>query len=122
MDSNAVLASAVGKRFPFASFVTSQLAKIGARMYYYDGSYERSPACEQGKAVSDRRVLLLAGFDAPDFQASTTKLSKCIQGSVNIETKFDMSPSGYSITSASIEQSEAYHQRVIDFFRLALTN
>jgi pimeloyl-ACP methyl ester carboxylesterase len=119
-DSNALLASAVGRRYPFASFVTSEFARLGTNLYYLDGSYTRSTSCEAGRAISDRRVMLLAGVDASDFQSSTLRLSKCIQGSAAVETKVDLSPSGYSIMSASLEQSGAYDQRVIDFFRATL--
>jgi hypothetical protein len=64
-----------------------------------------------------RKVLLLAGTDAGDFQSSTTKLSKCFPAGSTIDAKFDLSPSGYSIMNASIEQAEGYDQRVIDFFK-----
>jgi hypothetical protein len=37
-----------------------------------------------------------------------------------VESKTDLSPSGYSIINASLELSESYDQRVIDFFRQAL--
>jgi len=33
-----------------------------------------------------------------------------------------LSPSGFSIINASLEQSEAYDQRLIDFFRNSLSN
>jgi hypothetical protein len=79
--------------------------------------------CETGKSVLDRKVLLLAGVDSPTLQASTTKFGRCIQSSgVNVESKYDLSPSGYSIVNASIDKSQDYEQRVIDFFRLALVN
>ncbi len=121
-DSDAVLASAVGRRFPFASSVTSRFASLGTNFYFYDGSYKGDPLCDSAKLVANRKVMLLAGTDAPDFQDSTAKLSKCFPGSTMPETKTDLSPSGYSIMNASLEQSEAYDQRVIDFFRVALVN
>ncbi len=121
-DSDAVLASAVGKRFPFASFVTAKFASLGTNFYFYDGAYKGDPLCDGAKLVTNRHVMLLAGTDAPDFQESTTKLSKCFPGSTDPETKTDLSPSGYSIVNASLEQSEAYDQRVIDFFRVSLVN
>ena len=65
-------------------------------------------------------MLLLGGVDEPDLQASTSKLGKCIGNDLNLETKYDLSPSGYNIISASIEKSQDYEQRVIDFFRLSL--
>ncbi|HET7896849.1 MAG TPA: alpha/beta hydrolase [Flavisolibacter sp.] len=115
--SDGVLSEAVSKRFPFASVVTSKFAKYGANIYFYDGSYKQEALCTEAKTISNRKVLLLAGRDAPNFQESTSKLSKCLQVGSDTEAKTDLSPSGYSITDASLEQAEAYDQRVIDFFR-----
>lgn len=121
-DPGAVISAAVERRFPFASSLTSRLALLGARLYYRDNSFENVSTCDAGKAISNRKIMLLAGLDAPDLQASTTKLGRCIQSGVNLETKYDLSPSGFSIISASMEKSEAYDQKVIDFFRLSLSN
>ena len=120
-DTDAVLSSAIDKRHPFASFVTTKFAAMGTGVYYYDGSYEENPACGQAKSVSGARVLLLAGPDAPDFRESTSKISKCFPAGTPIEAQLDMSPSGYNIMNASIERSEAYDQKVVDFFK-GLTN
>lgn len=116
-DSAAVLSSAIGKRFPFASNVTEKLGRLGAYAYYYDGCYKRTSACDMAKQVTDKSVLLLAGADAKGFQESTSKLSKCFPNSVRMDSKTDLSPSGMNILNASLETSEAYDQRVIDFFR-----
>jgi pimeloyl-ACP methyl ester carboxylesterase len=121
-DSDAVISSAIGRRFPFFTSVTSRLAVAGARAYYFNGSFQNLSSCDAGKIVVGRKVLLLAGVDEPDLQASTTKLGRCMQNEPNLETKFDLSPSGYSIISSSIERSQEYEQRVIDFFRLSLAN
>lgn len=119
-DSDALLAAAFSKRFPFASSVTSKLPVLGTYLYFYEGSYKREPACDTAKGLSNRQVLLLAGLDAPAFQESTSKLGKCFPSGTKIESRTDLSPSGYSIVNASIEQSEAYDQKVIDFFRQSL--
>lgn len=116
-DSDAVLSSAIGKRFPFASSVTEKLGQLGTYAYFYDGCYERGSACEMAKQVQNRNVLLLAGSDASSFQESTSKLSKCFPNSVKMDSKTDLSPSGMNILNASLEISGAYDQRVIDFFR-----
>jgi len=116
-DSDGVLTEAITKRFPFASSVTSKFAKYGANIYFYDGSYKQEALCAEAKTISNRKVLLLAGRDAPDFQESTSKLAKCLQVGSETQSKTDLSPSGYSITDASLEQAEAYDQSVIDFFR-----
>lgn len=120
-DSDSLLTESVDHRFPFASFATSKLAQLGTRMYFFDGCYQREPVCDTAHKVENRSILLLAGVDAPDFQDSTLRLSKCFAPSNKIEVKTDLSPSGYGIINASMEQSETYEQRVIDFFRTTLT-
>jgi len=121
-DSDGVLKATVEKRFPFASIVTTKLAEAGTHMYFYDGCYRREPMCDTARKVENRDVLLLAGVDAQAFQESTSKLARCFPASNRIESKTDLSPSGLSISNASMEQSESYDQRLIDFFRMSLLN
>ena len=121
-DSDGVLIETVDRRFPFASFATAKLAQLGTRMYYFDGCYQREPVCDTAKKLDNRNVLLLAGVDAAEFQDSTSKLGKCFASTNKVESKTDLSPSGYSIINASMEQSETYDQRLIDFFRNSLSN
>lgn len=121
-SSDGVLKIAVEKRFPFASFATVKLASLGTRLYFFDGCYQRESSCDTARRIESRNVLLLAGIDNQDLQESTAKLSKCFAAANKIESKLDLSPSGMSIINASMEQSEAYDQRVIDFFRNSLGN
>ena len=72
------------------------------------------------KQLNDRSVLLLAGSDAREFQESTSRLSKCLPASVKLDSKTDLSPSGMGMLNASLQTSEAYDQRIIDFFRNSL--
>jgi pimeloyl-ACP methyl ester carboxylesterase len=122
VDSNGILASATDKRFPFASFVTAKFAEIGTYFYFYNGCYRRNSACDAAKSISNRRILLLAGADAPHLQTSTTNLNRCFPSETKVETKTDLNPSGYGLTNASLEQATAYDQRVIEFFKAALVN
>ena len=119
-DSDAVITAAIKRRFPFFSGLTSSLATAGARAFYR-GSFQNTPACDSAKLVGDRKILLLSGVDNADLQASTTKLGRCFPNNLNVESKYDLSPSGYSLISSSIEKSQEYEQRVIDFFRLSLS-
>lgn len=119
-SSDAVLASSVRRLYPFAGFVTQPLSKLGTHFYYFDGCYRRDPSCDIARKVTERDVLLLAGVDADEHRESTTKLAKCFPDSSRIESKTDLSPSGFSIINASMEKSESYEQRLIDFFRGAL--
>ncbi len=121
-NSDDLLARATVKRYPFAGFITARAAQLGTYFYYYDGCYRRDSACDVAKNLNNRQVLLLAGADAPEFQTSTTTLSRCFPNSTKIETKTDLNPSGYNITNASLEQSEAYAQHVISFFKQSLGN
>lgn len=120
-DSDAMLASVIERRFPFGSSITRKLGTMGTYAYYFDGCYNRQPTCEMAKQLQNRSVLLLAGADAREFQESTSKLSKCLPSSVKLDSKTDLSPSGMGILNASMETSEAYDQRIIDFFRNSLT-
>lgn len=119
-DSDDVVREAVVKRYPFGGVATSKLAKLGTYLYFYDGCYRRQTACEVVSTISAKNVMLLAGVDAADFQDSTTRLSKCFPNSSRVQSFTNLSPSGYSIMNASLEQSDAYDQRLIDFFHNSL--
>lgn len=121
-NSDQLLDGIIRRKYPFANFITAGLAKIGTHIYFYDGCYDRNSTCDTARNISDRKVLLLAGVDSAGYQESTAKLAKCFPDNNKIEVKTDLSPSGFSIIDASIEQSDAYHQRVIDFFRSSLAN
>jgi pimeloyl-ACP methyl ester carboxylesterase len=119
-DADTLVASAVNKRYPFASSVTSRIAQYGTTPYFFEGCFRKAPACDMAKLVANRKVMLLGGVDAPDLQESTLKLSKCFPQGTVTDVKTDLSPSGYTIINASIDLSTAYDQRVIDFFRQSL--
>lgn len=119
-SADSMLASTVERRFPFASAVTSKFAQLGTRPYFFEGCYRRETSCDFAKALAGRKVLLLGGLDAPNFQESTSKLSKCFPANASVESKTDLSPSGLGMINASLELSESYDQRVIDFFRQSL--
>ena len=119
-DSDSLVASVIDKRFPFVSSVTSRLGQLGAYPYFYEGCYSRVPVCDFAKSMNNRKALLLAGLDAPEFQDSTSRLSKCFPSSTFAEANTTLSPSGFSVINSSIQVSEAYDQRVIDFFRSSL--
>jgi len=119
-SADSMLASTVEKRYPFGSAVTAKFAQLGTRPYFFEGCFRRDTSCDMAKSLTGRKVLLLGGLDEPEFQESTSKLSKCFPSNSTVESKTDLSPSGFSIINASIELSESYDQRVIDFFRQSL--
>lgn len=117
-DGDSLVAAAVGKRFPFASEVTSKIAAYGTTPYFYQNDcFKKESACDMARNIFNRKVMLLAGLDAPDLQESTLKLSKCFAPGSLTDVKTDLSPSGYTIINASNDLAAAYDQRVIDFFR-----
>lgn len=120
-DSNEIVRETVERRYPFVSFATTKLARLGTYMYFFDGCYQRQPACETAKQLQNRDVLLLAGIDAQGYQESTSRMIKCFPSNSRVVGKTDLSPSGVGILNASMEQSEAYDQRLIDFFRASLS-
>lgn len=115
--SDALLASAVERRFPFAGFITGKLAQNGTYLYFAGGCYNRDPACGIAQTITNRTVLLLAGSDAPDFRDSTNQTAKCFPSSTRIETKTDLNLSGIKINTAPLEQVSSYDLKIIDFFR-----
>ncbi|HMO79447.1 MAG TPA: hypothetical protein PKD24_01520 [Pyrinomonadaceae bacterium] len=121
-DSDALMGSVISKRYPFASSVTSQFASLGTYPYYFEGCYRRESACDMARVISQRRTMLLGGTDAPALQESTSRLGKCFPLDTTVDAKTDLSPSGMGMISSSIELSEAYDQRVIDFLKQALTS
>jgi pimeloyl-ACP methyl ester carboxylesterase len=117
VSSDDLLESVVQKRFPFASFATSKLAKL-VTIPYFQGNYSPSSICDSVRNIKDRKVLMLASSDVPSFQASTLELGKCF--TFRVESKTDLSISGYSTIPSTGEQEEAYDQRLIEFFKKSL--
>ncbi len=119
-SSDDLLSKVIRHRFPFASSVTSRFAEIGAPMFFYNGCYRKDKMCDVVKNLENRQVLLLAGGDDADLQASTNGLNRCFPKSTAIESKTDLYPSGTNLVAASLQQFEEYDNRVIAFFRQSL--
>lgn len=121
-SSDAVIKTAINNKYPFASFLTAKIAEQGTYLYFWDGGYEHQTACQMAKNISNRQVILLGGMDNEALRDSTENLSRCFPNDNNIEKKFDLNPSGYNIGNASNEQSNAYDQRIIEFFQKSFGN
>ncbi len=119
-SSDDLLAMIVGKRFPFASGVTSRFAKFGAPMFFYNSCYMKETVCETAKSLENRNILLLAGGDNGELQASTNAVPRCFPTSAKVESKTDLYPSGTNLVNASLQQFEEYDNRVIGFFKQTL--
>jgi pimeloyl-ACP methyl ester carboxylesterase len=120
LSSDEMLSSAISKRYPFASAFTSKIAGWGTYLYYFNDRYNHQEICPAAKSLTDRKILLLAGTDAPQYQNSTKEIQYCLPNTVQLESNLNLTPSGYGINRASIEQAAAYDQRVIDFFKRSL--
>ncbi len=114
-----LLRTVVRERTGFEHGLPYMLTRMGARLYLL-GHYQNVQACEIAAALSNRRVLLLAGNDQPALRGSTTALSKCFPVSTNIELNDNLPLTGFNLPSATGQQSEAYDRRVIEFFDKAL--
>jgi pimeloyl-ACP methyl ester carboxylesterase len=120
LSSNEMLESAIDKRYPFGSSFTSKIAAGGTYLYYFSGCYTHESVCNIAKELTNRKVLLLAGTDAPQYQTSTKEIQYCLPNSVEIESNLNLLYSGYGINSASLEQTAAYDQKIIEFFKRSL--
>lgn len=120
-SSDEILASVISRRFPFAHSVTSKIAAGGTYFYYAGGCYNHESLCTAAKSLNNRKILLLAGTDAPNFQDSTRNLQNCFPKSSEVESKLDLTTSGFGLKNASLEQSEIYEQQVIEFFKKSLS-
>lgn len=120
-SSDEIIESSIAKRYPFVSAVTSKIAKSGTYLYFVGGGYNHQNACETAKNLANRKTLMIAGNDTPSLQASTNEVAECFADQSNVEKKTDIMLAGYNLINASLEQSEAYDQRVIEFFKRNLT-
>ncbi|MCS6874856.1 MAG: alpha/beta hydrolase [Pyrinomonadaceae bacterium] len=117
LESDQILYLAIRRRFPFASEYTSKLASAGTYLYFFNSKYPRDSLCEVAPSVKDRKFMLLAGVDEPLLQDSTQKLIGCFGPGADIQSYTGLSPSGYNLVNASLEQVNAYDQRIMDFFK-----
>ncbi len=119
-SSDALLSMAIGKRFPFASSITSRFARFGAPLFFFNGCYRSESVCSVARGLENRNILLLAGGDNSELQESTNAAAKCFPNSSRVESKTDLYPSGTNLVNASLQQFEEYDNRVIEFFKQSL--
>ena len=115
--SNQLIDTVINKRYPFVSYVTSEMAKGGTYLYFTSGCYQRKSICEVARAVSGRNVLLLSGSDVPALKTSTEALAGCFPSNTRAQSFTDMQNSGFDIVNVSPEKADTYDQRVIYFFQ-----
>jgi pimeloyl-ACP methyl ester carboxylesterase len=91
------------------------LSRLATRAYFL-GHYENKSSCDLAKTLKSPRILLLAGADNNSLRDSTASLVQCFPEPANLETKLDLSLTGFRLPSATGEQGEGYDRPVIDFF------
>jgi hypothetical protein len=121
MSSDQIIASAIKSRYPFLSDVTSQIAQLSTYPYF-QSCYKHAPICAEANLLSNKKVLVLAGVDSPDQQSSSIEIGKCLPNQSGNEIKTDLSISGINLVNNSMEQADAYNQRIIEFFKKSLSN
>ncbi|MEA2176260.1 MAG: uncharacterized protein QOD00_3852 [Blastocatellia bacterium] len=115
-----ILRSAVRERVGLDNGPLQTFTRLGTGIYLM-GHYGGGPACGIAASLSNRRVLLLTGEDAPEpLRAQTVQLARCFPSQTTVEVKSDLPLTGFNLPSATGEQGELYDRRVIDFFDKAL--
>jgi pimeloyl-ACP methyl ester carboxylesterase len=119
-STDDILRSAVRERVGIDNGALQTLTRWGIGIYFL-GRYDHTPTCSIASSLSNRRVLLLTGEDAPEpLRASTAQLARCFPSQTTVELKSDLPLTGFNLPSATGEQGELYDRRVIDFFDKAL--
>jgi pimeloyl-ACP methyl ester carboxylesterase len=95
--------------------LVQSLSRVGMKAYLL-GNYRPSNACTDAVMLSGKPVLLLSGNDAGNLRDATAALKECFPQGPNVELRTDLPLSGFSLPSATGEQSEAYDRIVIEFF------
>ncbi|MBV9209181.1 MAG: alpha/beta fold hydrolase [Acidobacteria bacterium] len=114
-----LLRTVVKDRTGFDNGMVYMLARGGARLYFFR-RYKNEGACAAANSLSNRRVLLLAGGGGGILRDSTNALAHCFPASSTVEVSSDLLITGFNLSSATSQQSEAYDRRVIEFFDKAL--
>jgi len=114
-SSDDLLRAAITKCVGVDNGLVRVLTRFGMKSYLA-GNYQDDNTCEIASTMQDQRVLLLSGNDAGPLRDATASLQQCFKASGNVEVRTDLPLSGFSLPSATGEQSEAYDRVVIEFF------
>lgn len=121
-SSEGVLESTVKAQTSLAGEFAYQIACRGTHLYYRS-AFRHDSACAAAGKIENRKVLLLAGKDAPALRESTAAFGKCLSNGGNVQAKTDLQISGFNLNNvAAGRQGEEYGNTVINFFRSALNN
>lgn len=114
-SADALVNSAVNSELGVSAAVVLSLARLGVRGYFF-GNYANKTSCEVAAALKTQQALLLAGADDGPLRESTSALKPCFPNQDNLKMKTDLPLTGFTVSSATGEQGEAYDRPVIDFF------
>ena len=114
-SSDEMLSAAISKCVGLDNSLVHRLSRLGMK-FYMTGNYEDDSTCDFASMMEGQRVLLLSGNDAGPLRDATASLHKCFRVAGNVEVRTDLPLSGFSLPSATGEQSEAYDRIVIEFF------
>jgi hypothetical protein len=121
-SSEDVLGNVVKAHSSVAGGFAYQLACRGT-LLYSPKAFRHDSMCDTAKQIGGRKVLLLAGKDAPSLRESTVTFGGCIPNQSNVQSKTDLPISGYNlINAATSQQQDDYNETVINFFRQSLSN
>lgn len=90
-------------------------ARLATRVYFF-GKYENTSSCDLAARLKTARVFLLAGADDGYLRESTKSSASCFPTPANLEVRTDLPLTGFTLSSATGVQGEAYDRPVIDFF------
>ena len=114
-SADELVNSAVISELGVSAEVVLSLARLGVRGYFF-GNYANKTSCELAAALKTQQALLLAGADDGSLRESTSALKSCFPNQDNLTMKTDLPLTGFTVSSATGEQGEAYDRPVIDFF------
>jgi len=95
------------------------LARGGVRLYFLR-RYQNADACRSASVMNGRKLLLMAGGGSGSLRDSTIAVARCFPQPSDVEVNSDLMITGFDLSAATSEQSEAYDRRVIEFFDKSL--
>ncbi len=114
-NSGELVDAAVASNLSVDNKLLMSLARAATRVYLF-GHYENQTSCELAAGLQTQQILLLAGADDGYLRDSTKSLEHCFPKPGNVEARTDLPLTGFTLSSATGEQGEAYDRPVIDFF------
>lgn len=113
--SDELVNSALNQKIGIGNSLLLFPARVATRIYFI-GKYDNTNSCDFAASLKTQRVLLLAGVDDGYLRESTKSTASCFPTPANLDVRTDLPLTGYTLSSATGVQGEAYDRPVIDFF------